>query len=104
MKSGAEVIGPIGDQSQAKILIDRDGFDVAVVDINLHDRSAYPLADELERQAIPFVFATGYNADVVPERYRHVARWEKPYESAAIVKGLLPLCERAAQKRASPES
>lgn len=75
--------------------VDRDGFDVAVIDINLHDELAYPIAEELERQAIPFVFATGYSAGVIPHRYRHITRWEKPYERALIVDGLLPLCAAA---------
>jgi DNA-binding NtrC family response regulator len=98
---GAEVIGPVGERSEAMTLIDHDGFDVAVIDINLHDQAAYPLADELERQSLPFVFATGYSASTIPDRYSHIARWEKPYEPSAIVNGLLPLCKRAAEKRAA---
>jgi DNA-binding NtrC family response regulator len=98
-RNGADVIGPVGERAQAMMLIDQDGFDVAVVDINLHDQTAYPLADELERQAIPFVFATGYSANVIPHRYKHIACWEKPFEPAAIVNELSSLCQRAAKKR-----
>lgn len=90
--SGAEVIGPVGECSDAMRLIERHGLDVAVLDIKLHDELAYSLADELERQAIPFVFATGYGAEVIPDRYSHIARWRKPYELADIVDGLMPLC------------
>ncbi|HLZ05164.1 MAG TPA: hypothetical protein VKR55_23810 [Bradyrhizobium sp.] len=81
-------------------LIDHDGFDVAIIDINLHNELAYPLADELERQGIPFVFATGYSAGVIPDRYRHIARWEKPFELAKIVDELVPFCEDASKKLA----
>lgn len=90
--NGAEVIGPVGECSDAMRLIQRKGLDVAVLDIKLHDELTYSLADELERQAIPFIFATGYSAEVIPDRYSHIARWRKPYELAEIVNGLTPLC------------
>jgi DNA-binding response OmpR family regulator len=96
--NGAEVIGPISQLSDAMRLVDDGGFDVAVIDLNLHDELAYPVAEELERQQIPFVFATGYDARVLPSRYGHVPRWQKPFEPAMIVTGLKPLCERAAKK------
>ena len=88
------MIGPTGDRAEAMSLIDCDGFDIAIIDINLHDELAYPLADELERQGIPFVFATGYNRDVIPDKYARVLRWEKPYELRGLVNGLVGLCER----------
>jgi hypothetical protein len=70
----------------------------AVIDINLHDELAYSIADELDRQQIPFVFATGYDANSIPSRYGHIMRWEKPLELVKIVNGLAALCERAAKK------
>jgi CheY-like chemotaxis protein len=90
---GAQVVGPTGDRAEAIKLIDRDGFDIAVIDINLHDELAYPLADELKLQGIPFVFATGYSREAIPDRFVRVLRWEKPYELRGIVDGLVGLCE-----------
>src|SRR5215510_2336489 len=40
---------------------ERDHFDVGIIDINLRDEAAYPVADELMRQQIPFCFCTGYD-------------------------------------------
>jgi DNA-binding NtrC family response regulator len=97
---GAEVIGPVGERSEAMRLIDCDGFDVAIIDLNLRDESAYPLADELERKGIPFIFATGYSSAMIPERYSRILRWEKPYEVDGIVEGLAPFCASAVKKRA----
>jgi DNA-binding response OmpR family regulator len=57
---GAEVIGPTAERSEAKSRLDYDGFDVAVIDIMLRDEAAYPIADELVSQGIPFGFATGF--------------------------------------------
>jgi DNA-binding response OmpR family regulator len=97
-ENGGEVIGPISQVSEAMSLVERGGFDVAVIDINLHDESVYPVAEELDRQQIPFVFATGYDAKSIPDRYSHVTCWQKPFEPAMIVNGLVPLCKRAADK------
>jgi hypothetical protein len=52
----------------------RNGFDVAIIDVNLQDELAYPIADELMRQRIPLMFATGYGADIIPARFRDVIR------------------------------
>lgn len=84
----AEVIGPVSSFEKALALVQRDGFDVAVIDIKLHDSLAYPIADELLRQNIPFVFATGYSSEVIPERFRHVTRIEKPYHLPDLVREL----------------
>ena len=97
---GAEVIGPVGRRSEAMRLIDCDGFDIAIIDLNLRDESAYPLAEELERQGIPFIFATGYASAMIPERYSHILRWEKPYELDGIVEGIAPFCDGAMKKHA----
>jgi hypothetical protein len=70
----------------------RDGFDFAVIDINLRDQKAFPLADELARQRIPFVFATGYDTGAIPDRYRDVPRWEKPYDLAKMVEDVARRC------------
>jgi hypothetical protein len=47
---------------------------VAIIDVNLQDELAYPIADELMRQRIPLMFATGYGADIIPARFRDVIR------------------------------
>jgi hypothetical protein len=76
----------------AKSQIARDGFDVAIIDINPHGALAYPIADELMRQRIPFVFATGYGADAIPTRLRGLIRWEKPFELSKAVTDVARLC------------
>lgn len=41
---GAQVIGPAAKLSEARSLVARDGFDVAVMDVSLRDESAYPMS------------------------------------------------------------
>jgi len=69
--------------------------EVAVIDINLRGQSAFPVADALEARAVPFVFATGYSASTVPDRYRHIPRWEKPYRLEELVQALPALIHRS---------
>jgi DNA-binding NtrC family response regulator len=93
---GAEVIGPIFDLQSARDQVAKDGFDVAVIDLNLFDHAAYVIADELLRTNIPFVFATGYSQEVIPARFRDIRRWEKPYDVDKLVEDVGRLCSLAA--------
>jgi len=93
-RHGGEVIGPAGGLADALQAL-KDNFDVAIVDINLRDEMAYSVADELTRQHKPFLLATGYSAEVIPERFRHIPRWEKPFVVETIVPDLVSLCQSA---------
>ena len=97
---GVLVFGPVSDLPEAIEAVRRDGFDVAILDINLHDRATYTLADELLRQHIPFLFATGYSAEVIPERFQHIRRWEKPYDVPGIIRDVVSMCSRRAETTA----
>jgi CheY-like chemotaxis protein len=87
--SGADVIGPAGTlEDGLALLFSQPQIDGAVLDINLHGEMVYPLADELASRGIPFVFATGYDTTVVPERYAGIKHCEKPVAPEAILKAL----------------
>jgi DNA-binding NtrC family response regulator len=93
---GAHVVGPVADIESAREQVAWDGFDVAVIDINLFDQATYAIADELQRAKIPFVFATGYSQAVIPNRFRDIRRWEKPYDVRKLVQDVERLCQLAA--------
>ena len=59
---GCEVVGPVARLDAARLAIERERFDCALVDINLHGRPAYPLADLLDARGVPFGYVTGYDA------------------------------------------
>jgi DNA-binding response OmpR family regulator len=82
---GASVVGPIGDVDDALIEAAGDHFDVAIVDINLHGEMDFPIADELMRQRIPFVFCTGYDTTVVPQRFAGVPLLQKPVDPSRLI-------------------
>ena len=72
-------------------MVRRDGFDVAIIHDNPHGHSANTVPDELVRQEVPFVFATGYSAEAISERFHDIRRWEKPYQLGEVVDDVAPL-------------
>lgn len=46
------------------------------------------MADALLARSVPFVFATGYDQQSVPERYTHVTRCEKPLDPEKLLQVL----------------
>jgi CheY-like chemotaxis protein len=86
VNGGAEVIGPVGSVADALALISADAPDGAVLDINLGEERAYSIADELRQRGVPFVFATGYDAWVIPEAYRDIPRCEKPVDTRVLAR------------------
>jgi ActR/RegA family two-component response regulator len=84
---GVEVVGPVGSVDEALALVEAEGrLDGAVLDLNLGNDRAYPVADALLARGVPFVFATGYGREVIPAAYAEVPRCEKPIEMSALAK------------------
>lgn len=78
-RSGATVIGPVGRVSEALDLAGRTTpLDAAVLDVNLHGETVFPVADVLAERGIPYVFATGQDRESIPERHRVALRLSKP--------------------------
>ncbi|MET4220754.1 DNA-binding NtrC family response regulator [Bradyrhizobium sp. LB1.3] len=90
---GCKVIGPVAELRDA-MSIQTDSFDLALIDINLRECLAYPIADELIRLGKPFIFVTGYGADAMPHRFKDVRRFEKPCDFRTISAEISMLCGR----------
>ncbi|AWN35686.1 GAF domain-containing protein [Methylobacterium radiodurans] len=83
--AGAEVMGPCATEEDARVQLDEQRPDVAVVDINLGPGPSFKLAEALKDRGIPFVFMTGYDAEVIPAEFAGVERLEKPLQLRQIV-------------------
>ncbi len=59
--------------------VERETFDLAILDVHLHGESAFPVAEALIGKHIPFVFATGYGERGLPETYRGRPVLQKPF-------------------------
>lgn len=55
----------------------------------MQGRMIFPLADELVRRKVPYVFSTGYDDSVVPARYSDVQRFSKSADDREIASVLL---------------
>ena len=86
---GAEVIGPVGTQADALAEMEKpESFHAAVLDVNLNGDPVFPVANALRARGIPFVFATGYEGAALPEAYRDIPVWQKPFEPEDLAKAL----------------
>jgi DNA-binding NtrC family response regulator len=86
-EAGSTVLGPIGWRDEALAFIRRNSpaFDTAVLDVNLHGQSSYPIADALIDRGIKFIFTTGYGADALDTAYRGYPRCEKPFQQQTLL-------------------
>mgnify|MGYP004536334525 CR=1 FL=1 len=79
--AGAMVLGPVGTLKDAVDTIGlKPDIDGAILDANLRGEMVFPAADLLVALGVPFVFATGYDASVFPDRFKDVVRCEKPID------------------------
>ena len=70
-------------------------FDVAILDVNLNGQTVVPVAEALDARGIPFVFATGYGEQALPEPYRDRPTLKKPFQ----LDGLKQMLESAIRKQ-----
>ena len=75
---GYSILGPMTTIADAKAVIGKGDFDVAVIDLNLNGLPAYPLADALNTRGVPFIFVTGYATDSIERRFAHIPIIQKP--------------------------
>lgn len=87
--AGAAVIGPVPTVGEALDAVAREGApDAALLDINLRGEMVYPVVDALAEHGVPVVFATGYDAGSIPDRYAAVPRCDKPAETKTVIRAL----------------
>ena len=55
-------------------------FDLAILDLNLDGQTTGAVADALAERGRPFVFATGYDTETLPEKYRARPTLKKPFQ------------------------
>jgi CheY-like chemotaxis protein len=76
---GHEVAAIIPRLKEAMAAVDRETYDLAILDVHLHGESAFPVAEALIAKGTPFVFATGYGERGLPENYRGRPVLQKPF-------------------------
>ncbi|TKT79153.1 response regulator [Aquamicrobium sp. LC103] len=86
---GTIIIGPFSDVDLALDRISEiPAPDAAILDLSLSAARAFPLADELMKRRIPFVFATKQNLGRFPDRYPGFILCRRPPLMEEIVNAL----------------
>lgn len=86
---GATCIGSVGSLENALEMISVGGFDLALLEVNLHTLRIDPVADRLDASGIPFIYISGYSEDALPDAHRHRPVIAKPYSDADVLVALL---------------
>jgi DNA-binding NtrC family response regulator len=85
-EAGAVVVGPVASVQSAYDRMADQAIETALLDVTLrNNETAFPLADALAAQHIPFVFISGQSSALMPPRYRDRAFLNKPYNSQDVV-------------------
>jgi DNA-binding NtrC family response regulator len=81
---GGVIVGPVASSAAARAEMAQTPIDLAFLDINLNQEMVFPLADELELRGIPFIFATGHDTAIIPDRFKSKPRLEKPFTVRSV--------------------
>ena len=89
---GCEVVGPAARLFIALELARSAAIDAALLDINIAGEMVWPVADELGRRKVPFVFLSAYSKfDVLPLRFADAPCLAKPLVQQRLLGGLLAI-------------
>lgn len=84
-EAGLSTTGIAATVSEARDLFNRHGCDIAILDVNLGDETASPIARLLADQRVPFVAVTGYSRDQVPPEFSDATVLTKPVRVEKLV-------------------
>jgi len=88
---GCTSVGAAATVDQALALIEAQGFDAAMVDVNLDGSKSYAVADALAARGVPFLFSTGYSGQSLKDGYRDRPVLGKPYRNAELAEAIARL-------------
>jgi CheY-like chemotaxis protein len=94
---GCIVVGPFSEVKLAQAAARSEALDLAVLDVNVKGMRTYPVAEELDRRGVPFVFLSGYGETAIPADRPNWKVCSKPLNERELVSMLVQ--RRAAQRR-----
>jgi DNA-binding response OmpR family regulator len=92
LESGGEIVGPAAKFDEGLALARDAEFGVAVLDLNLSGTLSYPIADAIRERGIPVIFATGYGANGLLERFRDCPTLQKPFTQKDFAEAVAASC------------
>ncbi|KIZ38855.1 MULTISPECIES: response regulator [Rhodopseudomonas] len=92
---GYSVAAETGEINEAIRLAETTEFDIAILDVNVNGKVISPVADLLKSRNRPFIFATGYGAQGVPEDHRDRPALQKPFQIESLKQMINATLKRA---------
>src|ERR1700731_3273665 len=81
---GYSIAAEAGEINEAIRLAESAEFDIAILDVNVNGKVISPVASVLDARNRPFIFATGYGAQGLPEEYRDRPALQKPFQMETL--------------------
>lgn len=75
-----------GDIDDAVRLVQTTDFDIAILDVNVNGKVITPVAEAVQLRGLPFIFATGYGAQGLPEKFRDRPALQKPFQIETLAR------------------
>lgn len=85
---GCMVVETASTLADALRMAESDGFDIALLDVNLAGEDSAPVADRLKALGKPFLFTTGYGSAGMNTTHVDVPVVMKPYQIAQLEEGI----------------
>jgi DNA-binding response OmpR family regulator len=96
LECGGELVGPVARFDDALALAHQAEFGVAVLDLNLNGTLSYPIAEVIRERGIPVIFATGYGAGGLLDRFRDCPTLQKPFSQQDFADAVAAACREQA--------
>jgi DNA-binding response OmpR family regulator len=99
---GATVLGPAPTPFYAMHLIGRKKIDAAVLDVRLHGTTVFEVADMLQDQGVPIIFATATDRQSMPGRFQGSPLLEKPFDRKKLISEIQAMTRRPVARPVMP--
>lgn len=83
---GYKIAAEAGDIDEAVRLVQCTDFDIAILDVNVNGKVISPVAEAVQLRGRPFVFATGYGVQGLPEKFRDRPALQKPFQMDTLAR------------------
>ena len=97
---GWQVVGPVAHLATALDAAESEGFDAAVLDVNLGGQAVYPVAEVLDERRVPFVFVTAYGREALSPLFCGRPHLGKPFAPRQLIDTVARLIAPAAEAEA----
>lgn len=92
---GHQVVAQVASVNDALARVGDDGYDLALLDINLNGVMSTPVAEALLAAGKPFIFTTGYGSAGSKGEFSDVVVVAKPYTMSTLSEAINAAAERA---------